>query len=147
MSRCVKLPYMPLYVHDIESDRDCRTMSDAEFGRYTRLLIRQWVEGDVADDAQSIIRDAMLDHDAVESVQSLLDRKFPVIGPGIRANKRLAEIRDEMAQKVSMNRENGRKGGSRKNQSLERTVNQSLKRTVNQSLKRTVKRTGTHSLE
>lgn len=105
-----KLPYMPLYVFDLESDRDCRVMSDADFGRYMRLLIRQWVEGDVPGDVQSAIRDAALDPEAADEVKSLLDRKFP-LDQGSRANQRLKEIREDMMQRVETNRTNAKKGG------------------------------------
>lgn len=108
-----ELPYMPLWVVDIDTDRDCRAMTDAEFGRYMRLLFRQWMEGDVPTDARSAIRDAMLDPDAVESVQTLLDLKFNErSGRATRGrNRRCNELREAAITKAETNRRNGAKGG------------------------------------
>jgi uncharacterized protein YdaU (DUF1376 family) len=106
-----KLPYMPLYVHDIESSRYCRKMTDADFGRYMRILIRQWVEGHVDADPVEVVKDAMLDHGSDESVAAMLNARFPLTKGGFRANPRCAVIRDETLAKVEVNRTNGRRGG------------------------------------
>lgn len=133
-----ELPYMPLWVVDIDTDRDCRAMTDAEIGRYMRLLFRQWMEGDVPTDATRAIRDAMLDPDAVESVQRLLDMKFSDrSGPDGRArNPRCHELREAAIAKAEVNRRNGSKGGRPK---------ADANPTVNPSDNPTVKRIKRHS--
>lgn len=106
-----KLPHMPLWVFDIDTDRSCRAMPDQEFGRYMRLLIRQWIEGSVPAGAVDAARDAMLDPGAEDSLQSLLDRKFSEKDGGFRRNKRCAEERESAIAKCEANREKGRLGG------------------------------------
>lgn len=110
----IKLPHMPLYVYDIDTDRECRRMSDAEFGRYMRLLIRQWMEGSVPAKASDAILDAGLDHGSDTAVMSILDRKFAKAGSE-RKNAKLETIRIDCLHKVEVNRENGSKGGRPKN--------------------------------
>jgi uncharacterized protein YdaU (DUF1376 family) len=102
---------MPLWVYDLEADRDCRKMSDATFGRYMRLLIRQWIEGSVPATPTDAMRDALLDSDSEGDVQSLLDRKFSEQVDGGRANRRLDAERSAAMEKVATNRANGAKGG------------------------------------
>jgi len=109
-----KLPHMQLWVYDIDTDRDCRRMCDAEFGRYMRLIIRQWIEGDVPSDAADAVRDARLDHDAVDSVTSLLDRKFSLRDGSGRMNRRCHEEREKATAKVERLRAIGHAGGKAK---------------------------------
>ena len=107
----MKLPYMPLWANDIDTDRDCRKMSDAQFGRYMRLLIRQWIEGSVPVTPAECIRDAMLDSDAEGDIQSLLDRKFGAKIESGRGNPKLNEVRLETLEKCLENRERASRAG------------------------------------
>ena len=107
----IKLPHMPLWVYDLDTDRDCRRMSDAQFGRYMRLMIRQWIEGSVPATPTEAIRDAMLDPGSEGDIQSLLDRKFSDKVEAGRGNPKLAQVRQECLAKVETNRANGKKGG------------------------------------
>lgn len=107
----MKLPYLPLWANDIDADRDCRKMSDAQFGRYMRLLIRQWIEGSVPATPADAMRDAMLDPDAEVDVQSLLDRKFgEKIGSG-RGNPRMQRERLATIEKCAENKSRASKAG------------------------------------
>lgn len=110
----VKLPHMPLWVYDIDTDEDCRAMPDATFGRYMRLMIRQWIEGSVPADAALCVRTGMLDHDAAADVKSLLDRKFSVRDGSRRLNARCKQEREAATEKVLALRRNGSKGGRKK---------------------------------
>jgi uncharacterized protein YdaU (DUF1376 family) len=112
-----KLPYLKLWVYDIDSDRECRRMNDATFGRYMRLLILQWIEGDVPANATDAARDAGVDNGATEAIQSLLDRKFPLDG-SVRRNPRLAAERDEAMGISKIRSEVGRVGGLAKANAL-----------------------------
>jgi len=105
------LPYMKLWTKDIAADGDCRAMSDAEFGRYMRLLIQQWNDGQLPQDAKAVARIAMLDSAAGRSLRSLLDSKFPVGDDGLRRNPRLTEERNEATERIETNRANGKRGG------------------------------------
>lgn len=107
----MKLPHMPLWVYDIDTDRDCRKMSDATFGRYMRLLIRQWIEGSVPAKPPEAVRDAMLDPGSEGDVQSLLDRKFTQRDGDERRNVKCDEERRGAIEKCERNRSAGRKGG------------------------------------
>lgn len=118
------IPYMPLWVFALDTDRDCRSMPDAQFGRYMRLLIRQWIEGSVPGDAAAAIRDAMLDSGADDDVKALLDRKFTERVDGGVANSKCHAVRSETMEKVNTNRANGKKGGRpRKNPTVNRSDN------------------------
>lgn len=102
---------MPLWVYDIDTDRDCRKMPDAEFGRYMRLLIRQWIEGSVPATPAECVRDAVLDPGSEGDIQSLLDRKFSLKSGTERRNPKCAEERDIAVAKCQTNRANGSLGG------------------------------------
>jgi uncharacterized protein YdaU (DUF1376 family) len=110
----IKLPHMPLWVYDIDTDRDCRRMPDATFGRYMRLLIRQWIEGSVPATPAEAMRDAMLDPGSEGDTQSLLDRKFSALDGSARRNGKCDEERQKAIQKILVNREAARKGGKSK---------------------------------
>jgi hypothetical protein len=110
----IKLPHMPLWVYQIDTDRDCRGMPDATFGRYMRLLIRQWIEGCVPATPAEAMRDAMLDPGSEGDIQSLLDRKFSIRDGSVRRNGKCDEERQEAIRKVLLNREHARKGGRAK---------------------------------
>jgi len=86
-------------------------MPDATFGRYMRLLFRQWIEGSVPADAAVAVRVGMLDPDSVGDVQSLLDRKFSHIDAKRRMNPRCAAERETAVNKVLTNKANGSLGG------------------------------------
>ena len=126
-----KAPHMPVWIADIETDRFCRGLTDAQFGRYMRLLFRQWIEGDIPAELPDIIRDARIDADCNGELQTLLDAKFPPAegGDGERQNLVCKAIRDEVHRKIQTNRDNGKLGGRPRNP----TDNQTVKRTQSES--------------
>jgi len=109
-----KLPPMPLHVNELMSDSYCRRLTDADFGRYMRILCRQWEEGDVPKEASEVVRDAGLDLDSVERVKELLAEKFIAKDGGL-ANEKLAEVRSARLAQAEARRENGKLGGRPKN--------------------------------
>lgn len=113
-------------------------MSDAEFGQYMRMLILQWIEGQVPVDAADAATDAGCDEGAVDSIRSLLDRKFPPDEAGTRQNERLAQERSNAVRKVEVNRANGSMGGRSKanakaNGKANATPNGSIRASVSDS--------------
>lgn len=106
-----KLPHMPLWVYDLDTDRDCRKMSDATFGRYMRLLIRQWIEGCVPATPTEAMRDAMLDPGSEADIQRLLDQKFTLKDGQARRNVKCFDARNDAIKKVLTLRKNGSYGG------------------------------------
>lgn len=86
-------------------------MSDAQFGRYMRLLIRQWIEGSVPATPAECLRDAMLDPGSEGDVQSLLDRKFSEKIESGRGNTRLHQVRQETLAKCIENRNRASRAG------------------------------------
>ena len=121
----IKLPHMPLWVYDIDTSRFCRRLSDADFGRYMRLLLLQWIEGKVPVETEQAMVDAGIEMTAKAETERLLSEKFPVSDDGkCRQNERLANERESAIEKIMRNRENGRKGGRPKKRTDNRTVSQ-----------------------
>lgn len=107
----IKPPYMPLWVYDLNSDEDCMMMSDADFGRYMRLLMRQWVEGDIPSDENQLVKLCFLDRDSAPKVAQLLEQKFTLRNGDRCANSRCDEERSKAIAKLKAYRKNGKKGG------------------------------------
>lgn len=104
------LPPMPVHVADLMSDSDCRQMSDAEFGRYLRLLFRQWEEGSVPASPHEAVKDAGLDAGSEGSVGSILEAKFDV-KDDVCLNAKCAAIRATRLAQAEKRRANGKLGG------------------------------------
>lgn len=109
-----KLPPMPLMVEEIMDDGFCRGLSDADFGRYMRMLCRQWLEGAVPADAGKTVMDAGLDHASEGPTAKLLEEKF-MVRDGLAVNPRLDEVRRKRLDLAEKRRANGRLGGRPKN--------------------------------
>ena len=109
----MKLPHMPLWVYDIESDEACALMTHEQFGVYIRLLIRQWIEGSIPADPQRL---AMLIREPSERFSERFSDVLAKFDqhpekPGRLINGRLHTERAKAVDKVEKNRIAGRKGG------------------------------------
>lgn len=111
-----KLPHMPLWVYDIESDESCALMTAEQFGVYVRLLIRQWIEGSIPADPNMLAALIRVPSERLSECFSNVVAKFEQHPdkPDRLVNPRLADERDKAIAKVEKNRLAGRKGGSRK---------------------------------
>ena len=109
----MKLPHMPLWVYDVETDETCALMSPEAFGIYVKLLMRQWIEGSIPADEAALLRLLRLPSERYSGCLANALAKFsPCNGnPDRLANARLTEERDKAVAKVEKNRLAGRKGG------------------------------------
>ena len=106
-----KLPYMPVWVFDIETDESCMMLEAAGFGLYMRLLFRQWIEGSIPGDIEHIARIVREPIATVRLTSGFIEDKFPMCPDGRRRNDRCHQERENCLAKVDTNRKNGRKGG------------------------------------
>jgi len=127
----VKLPHMPLWVYDIESDEDCVLMTPAEFGIFVRLLIRQWIEDSVPENPVVLAKLLRYPESDVMAWLEYYGHKMPAGGDGRRRNDRLTGEREDAVRKVLQNRENGKRGGRPPLNGKNRTDNRPLNQTDN----------------
>lgn len=103
-----KIPPMPVDVDEVT--RFCSDLTDAQFGRYMRMIFCQWKDGHVALDPASVIRDAGLDRDSLDSVKGLMDAKFDV-KDGKCVSPQWHEVRNNRFAQAAVRRANGKLGG------------------------------------
>jgi len=94
------LKWFPLFIDDLETDAEWRSMTWEERGVYIVLLCWQWREGAVPGDAR---RAARMIHASVPVVRGVLARCFVEEGGEDRmvVNRKLAEIRVKQLDKAS----------------------------------------------
>lgn len=110
-----KLPHMPLWVYDIDTDTECSLMSSAEFGIYIRMLVKQWINEHLPSEIRDIAKLLRERPRAIADWMSQYQSKLPLCEDGNRRNPRLAAERENVVAKVEMlrdrNRANGKRGG------------------------------------
>lgn len=91
-----KAPAFQLYASDFYMDTN--GWSALEVGVYFRLLMSEWVNGQLPDDTQRLSRIAQIDQpEFVKLWQVVLRKKFVKDGSGLLVNKRLEQVRQKQA--------------------------------------------------
>ena len=103
------LPWFKCYPSDLLGSYSWQMMSAAERGAYWHLICLQMnsPDGMIHEDLDRL--SALCGH-RIE-VGSLLERSFPVVSPGRRANLRAAEEYQKRDNKIETNKANGALGG------------------------------------
>lgn len=76
------------------SDRDIDCMTPMELGAFMRLVCRQFIDGDIPDNKKTIARLSRLTEEELESCWDMIEKMFPVISNGKRANRYNKHLRD-----------------------------------------------------
>lgn len=105
------LPYMQLWVKDWLASSGTRRLSLAGRGLYIDLALFQWEDGFIVDDVEELAAMVGVSEEEFSRVWPKVEKQFPVVAPGKRANERIATDREEAMAKVAKLKENGSKGG------------------------------------
>lgn len=105
------LPYMQLWVKEWLASSGTRRLSLAGRGLYIDLAFFQWEDGYLPDDVEELAAMVGVSEEEFAKAWSKVEKQFPVIEPGKRANERIANDREEALAKVAKQSQNGSKGG------------------------------------
>jgi uncharacterized protein YdaU (DUF1376 family) len=83
------------------SDSLVDQMTTLELGACFRLLCRQWIDGSLPDDQEQLRRLARLSKPEMEDAWEVIQRFFPKVEEGKRANRYANERRKEVEQTLS----------------------------------------------
>jgi len=130
-----KLPFMPFYGFDYETDERTTMLTDTEHGVYFRLLWQQWKEGSVPSDpdrAAKLIRSS-----DVTATAHIIRQFFVPIGDTTRVhNKKLDQIRT-MKEIEHKAKSLGGKNSARKKKESAKSVDKILSTTRTRTRTRT----------
>lgn len=99
-------PVFPLYYNDM--DRSTKTWTNAEYGAYVRLLVHQWDQGSIPEDAERLEMIAP----GLHKVWNTVKEKFTQLEPGKLYNLRLEVIRKEREEFSKLQSGRGKGGGN-----------------------------------
>lgn len=104
-----KAPAFQLYAADFYMDTNGWTPD--EVGIYFRLLMHEWVNGDLPDDTKRLASIAQCSYKKFQFGWEIIAKKFIPKGKGLLINKRLEETRKEQEEYYKKVTESGRLGG------------------------------------
>jgi uncharacterized protein YdaU (DUF1376 family) len=96
------------------SDSLVDQMTTLELGACFRLLCRQWIDGDLPDDKEQLRRLARLSKPEMDDAWEVIQRFFPEVGKGKRANRYANEKRKEVQETLTKRHEAGVLGAERR---------------------------------
>lgn len=108
-----RAPWFPFYPCDWIGDPRVQEMTDAQQGRYMRLLCQAWTDGSIPNDPDRLARRLRVDP------TEFGEQDWPVIGPcwspdpdnpGRLVQGRLEHERERQERRRQTNSENGKKG-------------------------------------
>lgn len=102
-------PWFPFYTEQFLGSRKVKLMSDANVGRYVKLLAEEWEHGPLPADLDRIGRLLGMDGNAIANAWAELSECFTLTDAGW-VNERLEEIRDEQLSKRKRRQKAGKKG-------------------------------------
>ncbi len=102
------LPYMPLWIADLMSDRKVICMDAAEFGIYMAFMFSQWIDGPLPDDDDMLCRIGK--GCEISQAKAVLKAGFELTHEGW-ANKRVTAEYAKLMDKRQKLSEAGRRGG------------------------------------
>ena len=103
-----KLPSFPLYAADF--DMDTNTWTNEEVGVYLRLLLSEWVNGDLPDDPEKLAKIVRISRKKFFNLFINISHKFHKNGNGRLVNKRLEEERQKKRNWLDNQSKSGKKG-------------------------------------
>ena len=77
------------------ADRDIDCMTPSELGAFFRLVCRQFIDGHLPDDRKLLARLSRLSESELDNCWDMIERMFPIIEEGKRANRYNKQLRDE----------------------------------------------------
>ena len=83
------------------SDSLVDQMTTIELGACFRLLCRQWIDGSLPDDQEQLRRLARLSKPEMDEAWDVIQRFFPKVEEGKRANRYANERRKEVEETLS----------------------------------------------
>jgi uncharacterized protein YdaU (DUF1376 family) len=96
------------------SDALVDQMTTIELGACFRLLCRQWIDGALPDDQEQLRRLARLSKPEMEDAWEVIQRFFPKVEEGKRANRYANERRKEVEQTLSKRHDAGVLGAEKR---------------------------------
>jgi uncharacterized protein YdaU (DUF1376 family) len=122
----MKSPAFQLYAADFSMDTDAWSVD--EVGIYTRLLLSQWVNGDLPEDPTRLARIAKCSLKKFLPGWRTIQKKFVPCGEGKIQNRRLEETRHEQMLFREQQRAKGIKSGEKRREKANRGSNRSSNR-------------------
>lgn len=105
------LPYMRLWVSDLQADLLNMGLTDEEFGVYMRLLLVAWKEGSIPLDMKQRARKVAASPARLQKLWPALESKWISDGNGGLVNPRQEREREEATEAHARRVAAGKKGG------------------------------------